>query len=76
MLPQIYAVGEDPIPGATGDALYQAVKRKGHLDVEYIPDKNEIVARLTGRLASGDVALTLGAGDIFKVGEDLVEALK
>ena len=29
-----------------------------------------------GKLASGDVALTLGAGDIYKVGEELVEALK
>ena len=76
VLTDIYAAGEDPIPGATGDALYQAVKRKGHLDVEFIPDKNEVVARLTGKLASGDVALTLGAGDIYKVGEELVEALK
>jgi UDP-N-acetylmuramate--alanine ligase len=76
VLTEIYAAGEDPIPGATGDALYQAVKRKGHLDVEFIPDKNEIVARLTGKLASGDVVLTLGAGDIYKVGEELVEALK
>jgi UDP-N-acetylmuramate--alanine ligase len=76
VLTEIYAAGEDPIPGATGDALYQAVKRKGHLDVEFIPDKNEIVARLTGELASGDVALTLGAGDIYKVAEELVEALK
>ena len=76
VLTEIYAAGEDPIPGATADALYQAVKRKGHMDVEFIPDKNEIVARLTGKLASGDVALTLGAGDIYKVGEELVEALK
>ncbi len=44
--------------------------------MEFIPDKNEIVARLTGKLASGDVVLTLGAGDIYKVGEELVEALK
>ena len=74
VLTEIYAAGEDPIAGATGDALYQAIKRRGHLDVEFIPDKNEIVARLVGELASGDVALTLGAGDIYKVGEELVEA--
>ena len=76
VLTEIYSAGEDPIPGANGEALYQAIKRKGHLDVEFIPDKNDIVARLAGELASGDVALTLGAGDIYKVGEALVERLQ
>jgi UDP-N-acetylmuramate--alanine ligase len=76
VLTEIYSAGEDPIPGANGEALYQAIKRKGHLDVEFIPDKNDIVARLAGQLASGDVALTLGAGDIHKVGEALVERLQ
>jgi UDP-N-acetylmuramate--alanine ligase len=76
VLTEIYAAGEDPIAGATGEALYQAIKRKGHLDVQFIPDKKDIVARLAGELSSGDVALTLGAGDIYKVGEALVERLK
>ena len=43
VLTEIYAAGEDPIAGATGEALYQAIKRKGHLDVEYVADKNQIV---------------------------------
>ena len=76
VLTEVYAAGEDPISGANGEALYQAIKRKGHLDVEFIPDKNDIVARLATELASGDVALTLGAGDIFKIGEALVDRLK
>jgi UDP-N-acetylmuramate--alanine ligase len=76
VLTEIYPAGEDPIPGATGDALYQAIKRKGHLDVEFIPDKSDIVARLAPELAGGDVALTLGAGDIYKISDELVEALK
>jgi UDP-N-acetylmuramate--alanine ligase len=76
ILTEIYAAGEDPIPGATSDVLYQAIKRKGHLDVEFIADKSQIAALLAGRLVSGDVVLTLGAGDIYKVGEALVEALK
>jgi UDP-N-acetylmuramate--alanine ligase len=76
VLTEIYGAGEDPIPGATGEALYQAIKRKGHLEVEFVADKNAIAARLAGQLAGGDVALTLGAGDIYKVGEELVEALR
>jgi UDP-N-acetylmuramate--alanine ligase len=76
ILTEIYAAGEDPIAGATGEALYQAIKRKGHLDVEFMPDKDAIAGQLAGALKSGDVVLTLGAGDIYKVGEALVEALQ
>jgi UDP-N-acetylmuramate--alanine ligase len=76
VLTEIYGAGEDPITGATGEALYQALKRQGHLEVEYVADKSQIVAQLAGRLQAGDMALTLGAGDIYKVGEALVEALK
>src|SRR6266550_2511207 len=76
VLTEIYSAGEDPIPGITGETLYQAIKRKGHLEVQFIPDKNDIVAHLVGELKRGDMALTLGAGDIYKIGEELLEALK
>jgi len=76
VLTEIYAAGEDPIPGTNGEALYQAIKRKGHIDVEFVSDKNQIVPGLIGKLEPGDIALTLGAGDIYKVGESLVDALR
>jgi UDP-N-acetylmuramate--alanine ligase len=76
VLTEIYGAGEDPIAGASGEALYQAIKRKGHIDVEFIADKNEIAAHLQDKLERGDIALTLGAGDIYKVGETLVESMK
>ena len=41
-----------------------------------MPDKNHIVAQVAGELKQGDIALTLGAGDIYRVGEALVEELK
>jgi UDP-N-acetylmuramate--alanine ligase len=76
VLTEIYPAGEDAIAGATGEALYQAIKRRGHLEVEFVPDKDEIVAHIAGKLVPGDVVLTLGAGDIYQVGEALVEALQ
>jgi UDP-N-acetylmuramate--alanine ligase len=75
VLTEIYGAGEDPIPGVTGEALYQAIKRQGHMDVEFIADKTSIAPQLAGRLVAGDVVLTLGAGDIYKVGESIVAAL-
>ncbi len=76
VLTEVYSAGEDPIAGMSGEALYQAIKRKGHLDVQFIGDKNAIVERIAGELKPGDIALTLGAGDVYKVGEALVEKLK
>ncbi len=75
ILTEIYAAGEEAIQGISGEALYQAIKRRGHLEVEFIPEKGEIVEHLLPRLKPGDIVLTLGAGDIYKVGEELVQVL-
>ncbi len=76
VLTEIYGAGEDPMAEVSGEILYQAIKKKGHVDVEFIADKTQIAKQLSEKLVAGDVALTLGAGDIYKVGEALVEALK
>ena len=76
VLTEIYPAGEDSIAGTSGEILYQAIKRRGHMDVEFVADKNDIVARVGNKLNPGDMVLTLGAGDIHKVGEELVEALR
>ena len=76
VLTEVYSAGEEPIAGTSGESLYQAIKRRGHLDVEYVADKEEMIKRLLPKLRPGDIVLTLGAGDIYKVGEKLVEALQ
>src|SRR5437870_4966930 len=76
ILTDIYAAGEDPMEGVSSEALYQAIKRKEHNEVQFIPDKDQLVKQLAGKLNPGDIALTLGAGDIYKVGDAIVEALK
>jgi UDP-N-acetylmuramate--alanine ligase len=76
VLTQIYSAGEEAIPGTSGKSLYQAIKRRGHIEAEYIADKDEIVARLLPKVQPGDIVLTLGAGDVYKVGEKLVAELQ
>ena len=76
ILTEVYAAGEEAIPGICGEALYQAIKRRGHLEVEFVPDKRDVARQLVPKLRAGDIVLTLGAGDIYKVGEELVEALE
>jgi UDP-N-acetylmuramate--alanine ligase len=75
ILTEIYPAGEEPIPGVDGARLYQEIKRRGHLDVEFVPDRSEIAKTLLPKLKGGEIVLTLGAGDVYRVGEELVEAL-
>ncbi|HYO51291.1 UDP-N-acetylmuramate--L-alanine ligase [Archangium sp.] len=72
----VYAAGEEPIPGATGDALADAVRSHGHRDVTFVEKRADTARALLPRLREGDIVLTLGAGDITQVGPELVELLK
>lgn len=74
LVTDIYAAGEDPIPGATSEALANAVRANGHRDVLCVPRARlAVVAR--ERVRPGDLVLTLGAGDITNVGPELLDLL-
>jgi len=45
------------------------------MEIQFVPNKDDIVKELLPKLKAGDMVLTLGAGDIYKVGEALVESL-
>jgi len=72
----IYAAGEKPIPGVSGRALYEGIKTHGHKDVTFISDREKIVEHMVSVLKTGDLMITLGAGDVWKLGEQVVERLK
>ena len=71
----IYAAGEEPIPGVTGQGLADAVVAHGHRDVTFIEKRVDLAAAMLPRLREGDLVLTLGAGDITQVGPDLLALL-
>jgi UDP-N-acetylmuramate--alanine ligase len=71
----VYAAGEEPIPGATGDALAEAIRAHGHRDVTYVEKRTDLPQALLPRLREGDLVLTLGAGDITHVGPELLGLL-
>jgi UDP-N-acetylmuramate--alanine ligase len=72
----IYAASERPIDGVSGATIVDAARRSGHRAVEYIEDMDALYERAMGTIRPGDVVLTLGAGDIYKVGERILSALK
>jgi UDP-N-acetylmuramate--alanine ligase len=75
LVTDIYSAGEDPIEGVTAHALAQAAERFGHRHVEYIGPIKNAAPRLKQILQPGDLVLTLGAGNVWQVGEELFEFL-
>ena len=76
LLTDIYPAGEDPLPGVTAEGLFQGIKEHGHKHVYYFPQKEEMVDHLIKLLEPGDSVITLGAGDIWQLGEELMHKLK
>jgi len=72
----IYPAGEDPIPGVTAEALAQELKNKGGIEVRYVPHREHLLDEVLPVLRSGDIVMTLGAGNIGEVSEAIVEALR
>lgn len=65
----VYPAGEEPIPDATGERLAEAIREHGHKAVHYAGPAGEAAEDAASRLRPGDIFLTMGAGDVWKVGE-------
>jgi UDP-N-acetylmuramate--alanine ligase len=61
---EVYAAGEAPIAGATGESLATAIRAHGHHNVSYVPQKAELAKVLLHTIEPGDLVIALGAGDI------------
>ena len=76
LVTEVYGAGEMPQPGVNGKLIVDAIcETRGHPDVYYIPQQDAIPGVLQNVSRSGDLVLTLGAGDISKAGEDLLDVL-
>ena len=75
VLTEVYPAGEEPIEGVTSEVLYFALKRRGHLDVEYVHDYSMMATAVAPLLRPGDLVIVLGAGSIHEVGESLIRVL-
>lgn len=71
----IYSAGEDPIDGITSQKLFQSLKETGHQNVQYL-NGDDVVSTVIDNLKPEDVVLTLGAGNVWAVGEKIVGELR
>jgi UDP-N-acetylmuramate--alanine ligase len=75
VLTDIYAAGEDPIPGVTVEALAAAIRRGVTVPVDVVPQLDQVVPAVVGIARAGDIVITLGAGSIGTLADQLVAAL-
>ncbi|MEQ9618187.1 MAG: UDP-N-acetylmuramate--L-alanine ligase [Deltaproteobacteria bacterium] len=71
----IYAAGEEPIEGVTSESLFRSVKEAGHKNVFYSNGSNDVEASVLNLLKPGDVVITLGAGNVWTIGEKIAEEI-
>jgi len=76
VITDVYPAGEPPRPGVTGKLVVDAVV-EAHPDarVVWMPTRRDVVAYLTRALRAGDLCLTLGAGDLTAVPDEVIAAL-
>jgi UDP-N-acetylmuramate--alanine ligase len=72
----IYAASEKAIKGVDSQLLFEEIRAHGHKDVVFMPSFTAAVSHLKQTLTAGDILLTLGAGDVYKLGETLLKELK
>ncbi len=72
----IYSANESPISGISGETIFKEVKKSNHRQIKYLPSKDDILNYLSEIIQPGDIVITMGAGDIWTVGQELAQKLK
>ena len=71
----IYEAGEDPIEGVSADRIVREVESSGHRGVESVDSLDDLPEVVRPMLQTGDLVITLGAGNIYRTGEKLLQDL-
>lgn len=72
----IYAASEQPIDGVTAEILTENIKKFGHKNAYYIGDVETAAEKIVENLQAGDLVITLGAGSVTRLSDEILEKLK
>ena len=72
----IYSANELPISGISGETIFKEIEKSNHRQIKYLPSKDNILNYLYEIVQPGDIIITMGAGDIWTVGQELAKQLK
>ncbi len=71
----VYPAREKPVEGVSGKLIADEAVSLGHRNVVYQPDHDGLIKYLKENIREGDMVITMGAGDIWKVGERLIDLI-
>jgi UDP-N-acetylmuramate--alanine ligase len=72
----IYPAGESPIEGVNSAYIVERIRETGYENVVYMKDREDARKYIIANSRKGDIVLTLGAGDVWKIGEEIVNKVK
>ena len=75
LMTPIYPAGEEPIPGVSAEALAAAIREHGHRDISCYDDHDALFTALRERTRANDLVVTLGAGNVWQLGQQLLDTL-
>lgn len=73
----VFSAGEMPVPGITGKTFLQVVlDHEGHPATHYVPRRIDTAPHMAALAQDGDLIITMGAGDVTAIGEQIIEAIE
>lgn len=75
VITDVYPSREKPIEGVTGELIANQAKKYGHKNVIYIPNYDDITSTVMAILKENDIVITIGAGSIYKIAEQIFQQL-
>ncbi len=76
ILAPIYPARETPIPGVNSKMIADAAVQSGHHNIHLIENNESILSETLELLQSGDILITMGAGNIWRYGEEILAELQ
>lgn len=73
IITDVYPAREKPIEGVSGKLIADAATQYGHKNVIYIPDKDLALPQIKSIIKDGDIVITMGAGDVWKIANQIAE---
>jgi UDP-N-acetylmuramate--alanine ligase len=72
----VFPAREEPLLGITGELVFESAKKFGHKNAFYVPCIEDVPSFLQDKVKENDMVITLGAGDVHKVGTNLLKLLE
>jgi len=69
----VYAAGEEPIEGITSARLVDEMRASGHINATHVGKRGDLASTMAAELRPGDIVITLGAGDVWQTGEEILK---